>query len=255
MEWFTMAPDAPGLHAILALWAVVALSAVFRGFTGFGFAITAVPLLSLVVSPMRAVALATGLQILGGLVDVRSAARHCHWPSIRWLVCGVVVTSPIGALILTWVSADVARLLVSAACATAVAALALGLAFRSMPGAAGTVAMGAMAGLFSGLAAMPGPPAIIYYLASPLSPAQVRSSLIVFFLFAAIAAGVSLGFTGALGRMEMLLALVGLPIMIAGSALGALLFRRLGGAHRRVSLVTLALVAILTAAKGLAGLL
>jgi hypothetical protein len=247
--------NAPDLHLLLALWGIVAVSAVFRGFTGFGFAIIAVPLLSLVVSPMHAVALATGLQVLGGLADLSKAARLAHWSSIRWLTVGAVVTSPIGALILTWVSPDVARLLVAASCAAAVAGLSLGLAFRAMPRPPGTIAMGAVAGLFSGLTAMPGPPAIIYYLAAPLSPAQVRSSLIVFFFFAASAASVSLMVTGALGWTEGLQAMVGLPIMVAGSAAGAVLFRRLGGAHRSVSLVTLAVVALLTAIRGLSGLL
>jgi hypothetical protein len=255
MDWFMTGVEAPGPAAILALSAVVALSAVFRGFTGFGFAIVAVPLLSLLVSPTRAVAVATGLQVLGGLVDLHRSARSCHWPSIRWLVAGVVLTAPIGALILSWVAPDVARLLVAAACAIAVAALALGVTFATMPGPAGTVAVGAVAGLFSGLAAMPGPPAITFYLASPLSPAQVRASLIVFFLFAALIAGVSLVATGAFGRAELLLSLVGLPVMIAGSAIGAALFRRLGGAHRRVSLAALSTIALLTAARGIAGLL
>jgi len=43
--------------------------------------------------------------------------------------------------------------------------------------------------------------------------------------------------------------------MIGGSYLGAMLFRRAGGAHRRVSLVTLGIVALLAAGKGLSGVL
>jgi uncharacterized protein len=46
----------------------------------------------------------------------------------------------------------------------------------------------------------------------------------------------------------------GMPLMLAGSRLGAALFRRAGGAHRNVSLATLALVALLTAARGVSGL-
>ncbi|WP_338662702.1 sulfite exporter TauE/SafE family protein [Pararoseomonas sp. SCSIO 73927] len=243
----------PGILAAVAL--IVALCAVFRGFTGFGFAIIAVPLMSLALPPILAVAVAAGLQLLGGLMDFRGAARECHWPSVRWLAAGSVVASPLGTVLLAWLPADAARLVLAGACGIAVLALGIGHGFRSMPGRNTTVAAGALSGLFNGLAAMPGPPAVAYYLALPMAPVQVRASLLVFFLFSALLSSASLLAIGAFGRVETLLVLAGTPLMLAGSYLGARLFRRLGGAHRRVSLLTLALVALLTAARGLAGLL
>jgi hypothetical protein len=42
--------------------------------------------------------------------------------------------------------------------------------------------------------------------------------------------------------------------MLGGSRIGAALFRRAGGAHRGISLATLAVVALVTAARGLSGL-
>ncbi|MBP0492950.1 sulfite exporter TauE/SafE family protein [Pararoseomonas indoligenes] len=245
----------PSTGALAAVTLIVALCAVFRGFTGFGFAIIAVPLMSLALPPILAVALAAGLQLLGGLLDFRDAARQCHWPSVRWLAVGSVLASPLGTLMLAWLPADVARLVLAGACGVAVLALGGGQGFRSMPGRGTTATAGALSGLFNGLAAMPGPPAVAYYLALPMPPAQVRASLLVFFLFSALLSSGSLLVIGAVGRAEALLVLAGTPLMLAGSRIGAALFRRLGGAHRRISLVTLALVALLTAARGLAGLL
>lgn len=239
---------------LLLMCAVIAAASVFRGFTGFGFAITAVPLLSLVMPPQGAVAVSAVMQALGGLIDFPTARRGCHWPSVRSLAIGAVLTSVPGALLLTLMSADVARLLVASVCALAVASLAAGLAFRRVPDLGGTILTGAAAGLFSGMAAMPGPPVITFYLASPLPTAQVRASMSVFFMFAAAVSCLGLGTAGALGWGEMRLALLGTPIMLAGTLLGAWLFRHLGGAHRRVSLAALALVAVTTAAKGLTGL-
>ncbi|HEY8614477.1 MAG TPA: sulfite exporter TauE/SafE family protein [Roseomonas sp.] len=235
--------------------AIVAFSAIFRGFTGFGFAIIAVPLLSLALPPLLAVALAAGLQLLGGLMDVRSASRLCHWPSVRWLAAGALIASPFGTLLLAWLPADWARLALSAACGAAVLALVSGVGFRTLPNPAATMAAGGMSGLFNGLAAMPGPPALAYYLALPLEPARVRSSLMVFFLFSAVVSNASLLAIGAIGQREAVLILAGMPLMLAGSRIGAALFRRAGGAHRRISLATLALVALLTAGRGIAGLL
>ena len=248
-------PDMPSLAALGPVVAIVGLSALFRGFTGFGFAIIAVPLLSLALPPLPAVALAAGLQFLGGLMDFRGASRACHWPSLRWLALGAVPASPVGTLLLAWLPADAARLVIAAACGIAVLALVSGPGLRRLPGPGATAAVGALSGLFNGMAAMPGPPALALYLAMPLTPAQIRSSLMVFFLLSASLSCASLVAIGAIGWREVLLVLAGMPLMLGGSRLGAALFRRAGGAHRKVSLAALALVAVLTAAKGLAGLL
>lgn len=248
-------PDMPSLTMLGPAVAIVAFSALFRGFTGFGFAIIAVPLLSLALPPLLAVALAAGLQLLGGLMDLPGAARACHWPSVRWLLAGAVVASPLGTLLLAWLPADAARLALAGACGAAVLALVSGFGFRRLPGRAATMAAGVVSGLFNGLAAMPGPPALAYYLAMPLTPAQIRASLMAFFAFSAMASTASLLAIGAIGTREVVLVAAGMPLMIAGSRLGAILFRRAGGAHRNVSLATLALVALLTAARGLSGLL
>jgi uncharacterized membrane protein YfcA len=246
---------AGGLPQLLAVVAIVAGSAVFRGFTGFGFAVIAVPLLSLAMPPLLAVTLAAGLQFLGGLMDVRQVAPLAHWASVRWLALGAVLASPLGTLLLTWLPADIARLVLAAACGAAVATLAAGYGFRGLPGRAVTAVTGAVSGLFNGLASMPGPPALAYYLASPLPSVQIRASLLVFFLLSAGLSSASLVAIGVVGWHELGLVLLGLPLMLGGSRLGARLFARLGGAHRRVSLITLALVALVTAFRGVAGLL
>lgn len=234
--------------------AVIAGASVFRGFTGFGFAITAVPLLSLMMPPQAAVAIAAVMQTLGGMMDFPAARFNCHWPSVKTLALGMVATSIPGALLLAFVSADMARLLVAGVCALAVVTIATGVTFRRMPGAVGTVATGAVSGLFSGMASMAGPPVIAYYLAAPVTTVQKRASMSVFFMFAAGMSCISLAYAGALGMQETKLGLFGAPVMVGGTLLGNLLFRHGSGAHRRVSLIALAVIAVATAARGLAGM-
>ena len=57
--------------------ALVFLSGLLRGFTGFGFGLTAVPLLSLVMPPARAVPLVLMLQAMVSLAGLRDALRDC----------------------------------------------------------------------------------------------------------------------------------------------------------------------------------
>src|ERR1017187_5681594 len=86
------------------------LAALLRGFTGFGFAIAAVPLLSLVLPPARVVPLTVMLQVLASLVDLRAASRITDWRSMGWLTPGMVVGTPLGLFLLTRLSANDARL-------------------------------------------------------------------------------------------------------------------------------------------------
>ena len=86
------------------------LAALLRGFTGFGFAIAAVPLLSLVLPPARVVPLTVVLQVLASLVDLRAASRITDWRSMVWLTPGMVVGTPLGLFLLTRLSANDARL-------------------------------------------------------------------------------------------------------------------------------------------------
>jgi uncharacterized membrane protein YfcA len=243
----------PGLMAATA--AAIFAAAVFRGFTGFGFALAAVPLLGLVMSPARAVPVAAGLQLLGGLLDFRSASKTCHWPSLRWLIIGAAVGSPIGALILVAIPAPISRLLISAITLLAVFVLGQGFKLVAVPTRTTTSVTGFLAGLFNGLAAMPGPPAVAYYMSTPLSPDTVRASLMVFFLATSISAVLAAATVGLIDSQVTGLLLLCLPVMWVGTRIGERAFTRGTQAmHRHVSIVSLGLIAIGSAIKGLSEL-
>jgi uncharacterized membrane protein YfcA len=236
--------------------AAVFFSAVLRGFTGFGFALAAVPLLGMFMSPTQAVPIAIGLQLMGSLLDFRHATKTCHWPSLRWMMLGAAFGSPIGALVLSQVPAPVARLVISAITLLAVLALGRGFALPAMPGRAVTAITGFVAGLFNGLAAMPGPPAVAYYMSAPVQRATVRASLMVFFLLTSVAAMISGLAIGLITVQTFALSLLGLPVMWIGTRIGHLAFiRSTDTMHRRVSIISLGVIALVSAAKGISELL
>ncbi|MET0707530.1 MAG: sulfite exporter TauE/SafE family protein [Tardiphaga sp.] len=236
--------------------AAVFVSAILRGFTGFGFALAAVPLLGLFMPPTQAVPVAIGLQLLGSLMDFRNASKSCEWTSVRWLMAGAAIGSPLGALVLSHVPAPVARLVISSITLLAVLALGKGFALAAMPGRTITAIAGFFAGVFNGLAAMPGPPVVAYYMSVPLPRATVRSSLMVFFLMTSIAAMTSGLALGLITLQTFCLSLLGLPVMWIGTRLGHIAFTRSSDrTHRRVSIVSLGLIALVSAAKGISELL
>ena len=71
-------------------------AAVLRGFTGFGFGLAAVPLLSIALPPSQVVPFVVVLQVVVGLGGLRGAWKSCDWRSIGQLTPGLVVGIPVG---------------------------------------------------------------------------------------------------------------------------------------------------------------
>jgi uncharacterized membrane protein YfcA len=235
--------------------AAIFAAAVLRGFTGFGFSLAAVPLLGLFMPPAQAVPVAVGLQLLGSLLDFRSSAQACDWRSLRWLMIGAVLGSPVGTMILCAIPAPVSRLVISSITLLAVLALGKGFALKAMPRPAATSIAGFVAGVFNGVAAMPGPPAVAYYMSVPLRRETVRASLLVFFLMTSITATVTSAAIGLITWQTIGLSLLGLPVMWIGTRIGHLAFQRGSDAtHRRVSILSLGVIALVSAIKGLSDL-
>lgn len=242
----------------LILLSVVSIftAAVLRGYTGFGFALAAVPLLGLFMDPTEAVPVAIGLQFAGSLLDFRAASKVCNWPSLRWLTLGAVLGSPLGTVALDTIPAPIARLVISAITLLAVYVLQRGFELPGTPSRPMTTITGFLSGLFNGLAAMPGPPVVAYYMSQPLPRQAARASLMVFFLMTSVVAAVGLISIGLMTLHTVGLSLLGLPVMWLGTKLGELAFRRGNDKmHRQVSIVSLGLIAVISAVKGIGELI
>lgn len=242
------------MDALLALSAATLAAGFLRGVTGFGFALAAVPLYSLSVPPLHAVVMAQMLQIAATPMDIRQNHRHVDRQALARLCAGALVFTPVGAYFAARLPPDVMRLAIAAAVLLGLAVLLSRVKVRDGRGPA--VIAGGLAGLLGGLAAMPGPPAVAYFLGRDAGKAASRASLLLFFSFTAVVALAALAIGSRSLSWEMLLgAALCFPAMVAGNRLGAALFRRLGEGHYRYAALGVLLVsALLTGAKGLEGL-
>ena len=216
-----------------------------RGFTGFGFSLAAVPLLSLIMPPARAVPIVLVLQLLVSIAGLRDAARHCDWRSIRMLSVGAAVATPLGAWGLAHLAAGPVRLVIAAVVVCGAVVLGRGFRLPIVPAGWRVLPFGLASGLFNGLAGVPGPPIIAFYLASPVSSAVARASMIVFFLVTAVLALAPLALLGLLPGSIMVEATIGFPMVLVGSWLGAHAYSR--SAERHYRLVALAMLLVTAA--------
>jgi hypothetical protein len=214
-------------------------ASIVRGCGGFGFALVSVPLLATTIQPRDAVVLSIGLQILVGLYDARSNLRIVRWPLLRPLLLGTTLATPIGYLGLLMMAPRLAR---GAIAITAILAIILMFVkkIQRLEGALTPLAVGTMAGLMNGLAAMPGPPILAFFLKSGISSELARASMIVFFLASSLLAAASVTATGGWSTHILELIAVSVPAMVLGNWLGKMLFFHAPPSmFRRVVLTTL----------------
>jgi uncharacterized protein len=244
--------DSPLPPMLAATCAVVAVSAVLRGLTGFGFSLAAVPLLSLFLPPASAVSIAVLLQVFNGAADLATVRALVEWRSVSRLSLGAIVGTPPGILLLNWLDADTMRVLVALAVCAALPALLRPPAPHPDGSLGFALPAGVLAGFFGGLAAMPGPPAITYFLYSGTPAARMRASLMIFFFLTSVIAVPGLYAARLLHLAELAASLAALPFMLGCTYLGGRIFAATGERHyRRIAVTVLVLMALTTGAKGI----
>jgi hypothetical protein len=230
-------------------------ASLLRGFTGFGFAIAAVPLLSLALPPTKVVPFAVVLQVIVGVGGLRQAWPLCDWRAVGGLSPGLVLGIPIGLAVLTAFRADPVRLAIGCVILGSVVLLRRGLRLPPTPSRALTLAVGLASGVMSGLASMGGPPIVVYLLALSHEAAVVRASSIVYFMLAAMLSLLLMSLRGLIDREMLVWSAASVPLLMAGTYLGNWGFRRSRPQHHRLTaMVLLSVLAVLLIARGLDGL-
>lgn len=238
------------------LYVIVFACAVLRGITGFGFAIAAVPVISLFMSPELTVAYITLLQALIGLYDVPTCYKKAHWPSVGWLSVSSIVGIPIGVYLLTMLDDNVVRILIAGVVILAILGLISKKGLPLKANAKSAIPCGVFGGLFAGLASMAGPPTVLYFLGSGIKPAQARASMILFFFFTSLITIPFLYQAELIDNTMFIYALIGLPVFIIGGKIGELIFKRTSDiGYKKISIILLIITALLAAIKGITGLI
>lgn len=212
------------LLPFLLLCSIVFGAAFFRGLTGFGYAILAVPLVSLVAAPTTAVIMAILMQLIIGPFGIGSAVRVIDRSMVAKIAALSCLLTPAGLWLLDIVSADLARLIIT------IIAIGSFLAFMmKRPAELNTsplhiALVGSMSGLLNGFAAMPGPPVILHFVRKGVAPIVARGSMITIFFAAATMATAVAWWRGMIDQQTLILSLLACPLMIGGNQLGAKFF-------------------------------
>lgn len=236
-------------------WLCVFGAAIVRGYSGFGFSLLSITALSLVLPPVRVVPSIFLLEIAASIWLLPEVWGQVHWRSIRVLLMGCFLATPLGVWALANVPSAPMKLALAIFVLLSAILLIRGVALKDMPGTVGTFGTGVATGLLNGGFGMGGPPLVIFYLSTPAGVAAGRASIIAFIIGTDL---MGLGFQareGLIAHDTFRLAAWFLPPLLLGVWLGSRGFRRADPARFRFcTLRLLMLLAIVMGAQVLATL-
>jgi uncharacterized membrane protein YfcA len=223
------------------------LSGAVRGFSGFGSALTYVPLMSALYGPQVGAASFLLIDFVTGIVFSIGVWRQAVWREVVPLVVAAVCAAQFGTLILHYADPVWLRWLMVGVVLVIVVVLGSGWRYHGRPLLIITILVGLAAGVLGGATQITGPPVVLFWLSSMAAAATARANFVVFFaLFAAALVATYLA-TGLFTAEVIALWLLIGPAHIAAMWGGAKLFHRASEqTYRRVAYVIITLAAIVS---------
>ncbi|MDK3074133.1 sulfite exporter TauE/SafE family protein [Sedimentitalea sp. JM2-8] len=211
----------PGLGWLIAAALVAGL---VRGFSGFGTAMIYLPVAAQVLPPLWAIVTLVVMDIFGPVPNLPRAFRDAHRRDLVLLIGGAFCLLPVGLSVLSLAAPELYRYGLSTVSLVLVACLALGLRYHGVLYPPLVAGIGAFAGFLGGLIGVPGPPVILFYMASTLPVQVVRANVLLFlFFFDFLLLGL-VALRGDLSGFPVVLGLLLALPNIAGNVIGAMVF-------------------------------
>jgi uncharacterized membrane protein YfcA len=220
--------------------AVLALASVVQATAGFGFALVSMPLLSAVIGPASALAVASQVSIVNSAATAISSRAHADRSSLRRMVFAAVAGMPIGLWLLETASVRVMQIVISVT--VAIFAVLIGRGFRLRRSSARVeVAAGLLSGALGTSTGTSGPPIVICLQSRGLPAARLRATISSQFVATGWLSVALLAVRGHVGGDDVLVALAALPLLALSWMLGAHSFSRLSQRHYQSLIVALLL--------------
>jgi uncharacterized membrane protein YfcA len=224
-------PDIVAEPRFLLLLAVIAVAGVARGMSGFGSGMIVGPVAGALYGPKWSLVTIAILDALPMIPVTLPALKHAVWREIVPVAIGSFLFVPVGIAILKAGDPIVLRWIISGAILACIAVLWSGWRYRGPRNAAVSVAAGGVAGTLSGIAQIPGPPVIAYWMASGLPAVVVRANLLTFFLIGEFVTMGNLWAAGLLEHGPVTIGITAMPVyflaLLAGWALFGLASERI----------------------------
>ncbi|MFK7902411.1 MAG: sulfite exporter TauE/SafE family protein [Nitratireductor sp.] len=218
-----------------------------RGFTGFGTGMVVAPVVSSFYSIEAALVIIFFIDGIPALPAVVPEFKKCQWRELLLCIFGSALAIPIGISIVTLTDQTPLRWVIAIVIFVTVAALWSGYIYKGPRGKFISIFVGSFSGILGTTAALPGPPVILYWMASKLPAFTVRANTMVFLFLIDIIIGLALIFAGMVTLQFFTMAVAVAPIYLLGLLIGGRLFGFASEqTYRNFAFIVILLTAILS---------
>ena len=203
------------------VWMAVAvlIAAFIRGYSGFGYSAMVIAASSLVMNPLNMVAVVVILEMAMSLQAARGISADVDWRRVGLMLAGAAVGLPLGLWLLTGMSEDAARAVISgyvlAMCGVLLAGWRMAREARGLP----NLGMGFVSGL-ANAPGMGGLPIAAFFAAQPMRAAVFRATLIAYFPLLDLYSAPLYWYAGLVSWDTLWASLIALPLTFVGNWLG-----------------------------------
>jgi len=110
----------PDPHLLVTILLAALFGGIVRGYSGFGFALAAMPILTIAMSPVQAVPVVFPLEFAIGVLTLPMERRSIDLRVLKWLALGALLGTPIGVTVVALLPTEWTRLLLGLAVGVAV---------------------------------------------------------------------------------------------------------------------------------------
>jgi len=234
----------PAFHIVLVS---VIIAGIARGFSGFGTGMIVAPVAAAMFNPQVALILLVVMDSWPSAIPAIHARKKVQWHEVKPIIFGFILALPLGIAFVKIGDPTMLRWFISTIIFISVAILWSGWQYRGPRSAPISTGVGALCGFLGGATQIPGPPAIIYWMATRTGAGIVRANILMLLL---ITAFISMGGFWLGGLFTWQAALKGIlasPIYFIGIMIGSRLFTlATEKTYRTITFVLILFAAILS---------
>ena len=174
----------------------VFIASIIRGFNGFGFSATCISGFSFILPAIEIVPIILILEVTISIFMVPYIWNKIDWNFVLKLLIGIIIGSPIGLYLLTYLNPETTHLSVCLLIIFFSILLMTGYTNQKINNNYGKFFTGIISGTLNGLTTLGGMPVALFLLATSIQPAIIRGSLAALFFLTDIYAFILSFFAG-----------------------------------------------------------
>ncbi len=225
---------------------IILVASTVKGLTGFGFALTSLPLLTIFLAPKTAVPLITVCSVFLDGYTLYEARKNVQYRAIIPLVISGIIGMILGTYFLVSLDSQVIRLAIGIVTVLFTAASMMGIRREINNEKMASIPVGLVSGILGGSMSISGPPIVLFFNNQNIEKTVFRANLIAYF-FSLYVATVPAYVFGNLITVDLLgSSAVMVPIMFLGATMGIRLSRRVDeGVFKKIVLLLVLVTGIM----------